>query len=316
MIMAAIMAIPAFADKDVEVKPTMTLKLYPYGQKINVGIVENGVSVTQGPLENNGLGNMQVADEYGGLVNVGDDACIDIYLPEKPNGKMVVICPGGAYGYLASWHEGSYVADWMLKHGVAACVVKYRMPQGHWSIPLHDVQNAFRYCRAHSAEWGIDKIGVIGFSAGGHLACSASTLFVDDATRPDFSILVYPVISMKADVTHDGTRDNLLGVASNWSSNPAKYNSLLEYYSLENRVTKDTPPTLLALSADDGLVPPKNSLLYFEALKANGVWAEMYLYPVGGHGWGFREEPYGGDTLGSQYRQQFYLSLEVFLNAL
>ena len=124
---------------------------------------------------------------------------------------MVISCPGGSYYNLSTWNEGVYLAKWMNDRGIACAVVKYRLPNGHWKVPLQDVQNAFRYCRFHAKEWGVSQIGVIGFSAGGHLASTVSTMYVDAVTKPDFSILIYPVISFSENVTHKGTKDNLIG---------------------------------------------------------------------------------------------------------
>ena len=148
----------------IEISPTKTVFLYPQGQNVNQGIVEEGVAVTQGPLVSNGLEGPETADEWGGIQNITDSARIDIFIPEKPNGQMVITCPGGGYWGISTWNEGDYVAKWMNDRGIACAVVKYRMPNGHYQVPLQDVQNAFRYCRHHSQDWGIKQIGVMGFS--------------------------------------------------------------------------------------------------------------------------------------------------------
>ncbi len=294
------------ASEEVQLpQPTFSLRLYPQGQGVDAGIVENGTAVTLGPLEDNGLRGPMEIDEQGRHGNVGDDARLDIYLPQNGNGQMIVDVPGGGYRIVSMNNEGVYAAKWCLDHGIACCVVLYRMPNFHHVIPLRDVQNAFRYCRAHAAEWGVKQIGVMGYSAGGHLAASASTLYVDSLTRPDFSVLVYPVINLDSkEITHGGTRRNLTGEDS----------ALCEHYSLEHRVNAQTPPTFLALSADDKVVPPENSLLYFRQLLAHKVPAEMYIYPSGGHGWGFTTSEYGTDKLGAS-RPDFFSSLEHFLAA-
>lgn len=288
------------------VKPNLSLKLYPEGQGVDKGIVENGKQITMGPLMSNGIEGKFTVSESGSISNM-NDPYMDIYLPEKGNGQMIVVCPGGGYSHLSSYNEGTRVADWCIRHDIAVCVIHYRIPNGHHKVPLWDVQNAFRYCRAHSAEWGIRQIGVMGFSAGGHLAASASTLYVDDITRPDFSVLVYPVISLDEFVTHEGTRVNLIGQRAG--------KDMVEHYSLDNNVNRNTPPAILLLSADDNAVPPENSIRYFRAMQASGVSGELHIFTSGGHGWGFTTiENSGRDALGGQ-RQYFFDILERWLKA-
>ena len=179
----------------------------------------------------------------------------------RATGQAVVICPGGSYLGLAIGHEGHDVARWLSQNGVTAAVLKYRMPNGHPEVPLEDVQQALR---------------IMGFSAGGHLAATASTL---GTFKPAFAILVYPVITAEPGKGHQFSFDNLLGTKRTAEQS--------EYYSLQNRVTEATPPTLLFHSDDDTGVPSVNSALYYEALKAHGVKASMHIYPVGEHGWGY-----------------------------
>lgn len=287
-------------------EPDMTLKLYPQGQNSNVGIVENGVAVTQGPGESNGLDRGERTTQAGWLFNIGDDARIDIYLPAEdrnPNGQMVVVIPGGGYSFVSAGNEGVQVAKWLTERGIAACVVKYRLPNQHRQVPLTDVQNAFRYCRAHAAQWGIRQIGIIGFSAGGHLAAYASNFYTDDITRPDFSILVYPVITLERGITHEGTRQLLVG----------EDEELIRKYSMENNVTENTPPTLLLLSADDTTVPPVSSLRYFEQLNKKHVKVQMCIFPSGGHGYGFTTPELGNDALGA-HRDLFFQNVAHFLD--
>ncbi|WP_221031143.1 alpha/beta hydrolase [Actomonas aquatica] len=210
------------------------------------------------------------------------------------NGQAVIVCPGGGYWGLAYDWEGTDTANWLNSIGVTAIVLKYRTPEDvsnvkPWLSPLLDAQRAIRLTRAHAAEWGIDptKVGIMGFSAGGHLASTAATHFdagdpgaadpVDRlSSRPDFAILIYPVISMEDGVTHGGSRTNLLGEAPT--------TELIEHYSNDLQVTADTPPTFLLHASDDDAVPVENSLRFYRALIAHGVSAEMHLYPTGGHG--------------------------------
>lgn len=265
---------------DLGLKPERTVLLYPEGQNSDKGIA-------LGPGDSNGVTDEEFTKPNGDLYNVGDRARFDLYLPQAPNGQMIIICPGGGYAYSATLNEGLYLAKMFLDHGIAAAVLHYRMPHGHYTVPLTDVQNTFRYCRAHAEEWGVRQIGVLGGSAGGHLAASASTLFTDGDTRPDFSILYYPVITMDDAVTNGWTKKNLLG---SLKDDPA----LNEKYSLEKQVTEKTPNTFLILCEDDTAVPMENGIRYYYALRANKVPSEIHIYPHGGHGWGCNKSEYIG----------------------
>ena len=237
------------------------------------------------PVSNEITEKESVRDESF-IINVSE-AEIEIYLPQNVNktGMAVVICPGGGYSGLAYGHEGIMVAKWLNKEGVAAFILKYRMPNKHKDIPLADAQQAIRYVREHAAEYGVNtsKIGICGFSAGGHLASTASTHFATSgiSTRPDFTILFYPVITMTT-LTHGGSRNNLLG------ENPSETDIYM--FSSEKQVNINTPPAILLLSDDDKVVLPENSVRYYEALKRNDIPATMYIFPTGGHGWGFRDD--------------------------
>jgi acetyl esterase/lipase len=220
------------------------------------------------------------------------------YLPAKDRatGTAVVVCPGGGYGGLAMGHEGTQISQWLNEQGIAAFILKYRVVTRNRPGPLHpapmlDVQRAIRTVRAKAGEWGVDpkKIGVWGFSAGGHLASTATTHFdagQSDSTdpidrvscRPDFSILSYPVISMKAPYTHGGSRQNLLGKEAD--------EKLVESLSNEQAVSKETPPTFLFHTDEDKAVLPMNSILFYQALKKHGVPAELHIYEKGQHGVG------------------------------
>jgi acetyl esterase/lipase len=209
---------------------------------------------------------------------------ITVYLPAASANKhkAVIICPGGGYGGLAIDHEGHQAAKWLNEQGYAGIVLKYRLPNKKYkTIPLEDVQNTFRYVRSKAKEWNIDEVGVAGSSAGGHLAATASTLYTDSITRPDFSILFYPVITTDKAFRHGGSFINLLG------ENPSDAD--LHRYSPEKQVNAQTPPAILLLSDDDKGVLPENSILYYQALKRNNIPAAMYIFPTGGHGWGMKD---------------------------
>ena len=211
----------------------------------------------------------------------------------KASGAAVIICPGGGYAVEAIKHEGSQVAEWLNGIGVTAFVLKYRLPDTAIMInktigPLQDAQRAIRIVRRHAKEWNIDpnKIGIMGFSAGGHLASTLSTHYnqqvydpVDSTSaRPDFSLLIYPVISMDSSITHMGSRINLLG------KHPSP--ALVKLYSNELQVNKSTPPAFLVQSIDDNVVPVRNSIDYALALKKYDIPCELHLYERGGHGYG------------------------------
>lgn len=281
--------------------PDTTVVLYPQGVPAEES---NCITEPEYILENGNIGNIT-------------QPRMKIYLPKKPCGKMVVVCPGGGYKIVSSFNEGVYVAEWMKERGIAVCVVEYRLPNKHWEIPLNDIQAAFRYCRANASKWGVNQIGVMGFSAGGHLAASATTLYVDAETRPDFSILVYPVITMEWGVTHNGTRTQLIGADEDWTHNKRKLNQLKHYYSLENQVTEDTPKVFMIHCTDDKTVPVENSIRFYRALVENKVDCEYHIFPTGGHGWGFSAEKYVGKKKDkfSYGREEFYTSLERWLNS-
>ncbi len=220
---------------------------------------------------------------------------LTIYKARPVSGKTaaIIICPGGGYGILAASHEGSDVARVFQEWGITAFVLKYRLPDDTAMVnketaPLQDAQRAIQIVRQKAGEWGIDpgKIGIMGFSAGGHLASTASTHFdnhlIDNPSttslRPDFSVLIYPVISFSDSLTHMGSRNNLLG------KNPSPEKITL--YSNELQVNAKTPTAFLVHAGDDKSVKPGNSIRYYEALLKNNVAAELHLYQNGGHGFG------------------------------
>ncbi len=221
---------------------------------------------------------------------------LEIYLPEKEKatGAAVVICPGGGYSVVVYQGEGISTAKEFAKNGIAAFVLKYRLPDdsrmNDKSIaPLQDAQQAIKLVRENGAKWGIDshKIGIMGFSAGGHLASTEATHYEkslienpnNTSLRPDFQILVYPVISMQEKLTHSGSKIQLLG------NTPSK--EVVDMFSNELQVNGDTPPAYITHTADDNVVDVDNSIGYFEALRHHKVPVEMHIYPKGGHGFVF-----------------------------
>ncbi len=259
-------------------------------------------SVTELPLWANGApddNGLTGPEREGGCVGNVSKPTITIHLPakDKATGAAVVITPGGGYQVVCTKTEGKDIADILIERGIAAIVVKYRLPNQNHLIPANDVRHAIRTVRHHAKKWNIDpnKVGVWGFSAGGHLASTVTTVFdvgQPDAkdpierqgSRPDFSILFYPVITMEQGVTHNGTRQSLIGSDQS--------DEMVERYSNENRITQETPPTFLLHAADDKTVPVENSFRFFRNLVASGVKAEILIYEAGGHGPGaFNRNP-------------------------
>ncbi len=234
-----------------------------------------------GPKESNNISAPEETIDGGRLLN-SHTAEMYVYLPDKKinTGTAVLICPGGGYALQAMQHEGHDFAKLLNQKGVAGIILKYRLPNGHCNIPLDDAKEAMNIIRQKSSEWGINpnRIGVSGFSAGGHLASTLGTHF-DPQNRPDFMILFYPVISMDNKLTHKGSKENLLGKGVENDN-----------FSNEKQISKTTPPTLLLLSDDDKSVLPENSTLFYNKLKENGIDASMYIFPSGGHGWGCHKD--------------------------
>ncbi len=224
----------------------------------------------------------------GGGIFTNESAFVTLIRPERPNGAAVVICPGGGYGGLVTGAEGTGIAVWLNRHGIAGVVLEYRLPHGRSQVPLLDAQQAIRTVRTHAKEWGIHpaQVGIMGFSAGGHLAATAATHFdlgnpsstnsiERQSSRPDFAILIYPVISF-GEKGHGGSRANLLG------ANPTPEE--IEFFSNERQVTSNTPPTFLAHALDDRVVSVENSRLFYQALQKNGVEGRLLELPSGDHG--------------------------------
>ena len=218
------------------------------------------------------------------------EATLTVYpAPKGRNtGMAVIACPGGGYSHLATAHEGHDQAAWYNAQGITFAVLVYRLPNMHKEVPLSDAQQAIRIMRQRGAEWGVspNKIGIQGSSAGGHLAATAATHFdAEETVRPDFQILFYPVVSLDNEITHQGTRNWLLGKTPDEET--------VRHYCNELQVTPRTPQAFILHSSDDRAVPVENSLRYYRALVQNKVPVTMHLSPVGGHGWGFRDSfPY------------------------
>lgn len=248
-----------------------------YGQTKTLKIWDNATAP-----HSNGIATPEREPEPNRLFDVSE---AELYIfpadPAKATGQAVVICPGGGYVKLCIDYEGYQMAQWFAANGITAAVLKYRMPNGHPEVPLEDVEQALRIMmglEAGATGFTADKVGIVGSSAGGHLAASASTLAT---TRPAFAILFYPVITAEKGKGHQGSFNALLGDRRNAETDA--------WYSLQNRVTAQAPPTLLLLSDDDRTVPAINSTLYYNALKNNGIKASIHIYPTGGHGWGIRD---------------------------
>ena len=248
-------------------------------------------------------GETEKAPKEGGITRISNitEPTITIYQPKvKKSDAAVIICPGGGYSILAYDHEGIEIAEWFNRIGMTGVVLKNRLPEREnfenvKIRPLQDAQTAIQYLRKNAARFGIDqnKIGIMGFSAGGHLAATASTLFKNPegenpdnkiSARPDFSILIYPVIGFDSEYGHEGSYKNLLG------DNPAK--ELRTLFSPDKQVTAETPPVFL-ISTEDDFVSPQNSISYFLACMKNKVPAEMHIYEKGGHGYALKDYQLG-----------------------
>ncbi len=259
---------------------------------------QDTLALYNGAIPNSRQGHLPAlpARMYPGIVYRVLKPELEIYLPEKDKttGTAVIICPGGSYKVLTYQGEGVGPAKEFVKNGIAAFVLKYRLPDDSTMIdkkigPLQDAQQAIKIVRENARKWGIDtnRVGMMGFSAGGHLASMAATHFRNPVIenrnktnlRPDFLILVYPVISMQDSLTHRDSRTNLLG------NNPSK--STIDLFSNELQVDRSTPPTYITHAGDDKLVDVDNSIVFYEKLRHNNVSAELFIYPKGGHGFVF-----------------------------
>lgn len=243
---------------------------------------------------------------------------LSVFSPDNPNGTAIVICPGGGYANLYVAGEGYKVAKWLNTLGITAFVLKYRLPSDEIMIdktigPLQDAQESIRFIRRNAKKWDVNsqKVGVIGFSAGGHLVSTLSTHYNDVvykandtiSAKPNFSVLVYPVISMNEKITHKGSRTNLLGSLPSTET--------IEKYSNEKQINETTPPTFIVHAMDDKSVPVENSIEYFLALKKNNVLSEAHFYQTGKHGFGMGR----AGTTSQNWTKQFeeWLRLNKYL---
>ena len=217
-----------------------------------------------------------------------DTARVYVYLPDVKHvtGRAVVICPGGGYAMLAMEHEGTDWAEFFTSQGIAAIVLKYRMPHGNRKVPVSDAMEAMRLVRRNAKEWSIDvdQVGIMGSSAGGHLASVVATMGKGN-TAPNFQILFYPVITMNPGFTHIGSHDNFLGKDARKKTE--------QEYSTDRQVSRVTPRAYILLSDDDHTVLPANGVNYYLACYRHDVPASLHVYPTGGHGWGMKQSfPY------------------------
>ena len=221
-----------------------------------------------------------------------DKAELTVYLPDakKATGRAVVCCPGGGYTHLAMDHEGHQWASFFNNQGIALIVLKYRMPHGDRFVPISDAEEAMKTVRRNAAAWHINPadVGIMGFSAGGHLASTIATHSTGDAA-PNFQILFYPVITMDPGYTHKGSRDNFLGTFGEGKKDQKEMKKLEADYSNDLQVNRTTSRAFLALSDDDKAVPAANGFNYYQQLYKHDVPASIHIYPTGGHGWGYRE---------------------------
>lgn len=259
------------------------------------------------------------SETNGGITRISNVTVPDLlaFIPDKnkATGAAVMICPGGGYGILAYDHEGSDIAEWFKARGIAAFVLKYRLPNPammtkQHEVPLMDAMQGMKLIRENAKKYNLksDQIGVMGFSAGGHLAATLSTHFnrgpnASEMAKPDFAILLYPVITFLPEFAHGGSRKNLLGA----DDSP----ELEKYYSNELMVSPTTPPTLLVHAEDDNGVPVENSIDYFLALKQYKIPAEMHIYPTGGHGFGLKTKGKGSVDTWTQAMENWLKSRDL-----
>lgn len=231
----------------------------------------------------------------------GQKAELLIFLPDKnPTGRSIVICPGGGYSYVSMENEGTNWVPFFNELGISIFILNYRLPEGDRRVPISDAEQAIKLVRKYSDKWKVnpEDVGIMGFSAGGHLASTIATHSIDNA-KPDFQILFYPVITMEDSYTHAGSKKNFLG------EKPIQ--KLIEEFSNDRKVTNDTPRAFIILSNDDKTVPPLNGVNYYLECNKHSVSASLHIFPTGGHGW--------GSKLTFEYHQLVLDELTAWLNS-
>jgi len=244
-----------------------------------------------GPAESNEIKEKETFQRADFVTNISDPRMYFYGVSEEKScGTAVLICPGGGYSGVSVVKEGEEIAKWFNQLGVSAFVLYYRMPNGHSEIPLKDAQTALKIIHERAKEWKINKnsIGIMGFSAGGHLASTVGTHFKTKTDRPAFMILGYPVITMNKELTHKGSRINLLG------NNPTE--KMVKLYSNELHITKDTPPAFIVYANDDKTVPVENSKMFYRELQSKNIPSEIHSFDIGGHGFGMRKNGIPADN--------------------
>lgn len=277
----------------------LSLNLIKAAEPIEIPVWDKGNK----PPTSNGISSKKEDTSGGDWVTSVAKPTLKVFPADNPNGTALLMCPGGAYYGLSMKHEGYDLAKELNSLGITLAVLKYRMPNGHHEVPTDDARQALRILRKNSDKWGIDpnRIGIGGASAGGHLASTVATHKLDDESAVNFQVLFYPVISMKDDITHKGSRENLLG------KTPSE--DLINYYSNELQVKSDTPRAFICATVDDSSVPVKNTFDYYDALISNGIEVDLKIYPKGGHGWMYLPEK-------MPYQDQWIKDLGIWLTGL
>lgn len=256
------------------------------GKRVINYAIKDGKEIIRVVLEKENLNEDAPAEYIEGNITYNiSETELTIYPADSEKDKKVavLIFPGGGFSKESLLFEGEMPARWLASEGITGIVMKYRLPKGRSRLLLSDTQLAIIFLKEHASQLGIEgnALGVWGFSCGGHIASTAATHFTTE-TRPDFQILFYPVISMEEAITHIDTRRNLMGDIPTEDE--------IRYLSNDEQVKRDTPPAFIALSDDDNRVSPLNSIRYYSALKKKEIPATMYIFPQGGHGWGFKSE--------------------------